>query len=149
MHFRSVLLVLLLFISATEAYAQVDRANQTTRKEMVQLRRLAESYKLESLEPSDIDWPNSEIWRVDLNDDGKAEAIFTYEGTNICGAIACMMLVIQWHGTKAEVLSIINDGFLQVLKRKTNGWHDLQGHYYFYKWNGQNYDRICRRDCER
>jgi hypothetical protein len=84
---------------------------------------------------------------VDLDGDGKAEVIFTYEGSNICGAVACIMLIVKWHGTKAEVISIIHDGSLQLLKTKTNGWRDLQGHYYFYKWNGQDYDAICLRDC--
>jgi len=147
--FKAALLFLIALLSAAQASAQVDRANQTTPRELAQVRRLAESHKLDWVKSSDIDWRNSEVWRVDLDGDGKAEAIFTYEGTDICGFVACQMLIIKWRGTKAVVVSMLDDGLIERLNTKTNGWYDLQGHYFFYKWNGHDYDQICRRDCSK
>ena len=146
MRFGFLFLLIGILLGIAPARAQVDDSGQTTKQEMVQIRRLAVSYAKGWVNSSDIDWHNSEVWRIDLDGDGVKEAVFTYVGSTICGASTCRMLIIKWFGRKAQVMALIGDGPLQRLNTKTNGWHDLLGHYHLYKWTGTDYERLCLPD---
>lgn len=135
----------LLAAGAEPAAAQFGSTGYTSKRELTQIRQLAYFYG----ESTDED-TNVRVNRFDLDDDGKNEAIVRFENAQKCGASSCTTLVIKWIADDAVVVGAFSEGGVIPLKSKTNGWHDLEGHYYNYKWLGDGYVRICRPDgvCE-
>lgn len=143
------LAIILVAAIPNSSQGQVDPSGQTSLRELSQIRRLAEKYWPDDLaDRTEINWNLSEVWRVDLDDDGEKEAVFTYEGSTICGASTCRMLIVKWFASSPRIVAVLGDGPLQVLTHKTNGWHDLLGHYHLYRWNGSSYDRLCLPDSD-
>jgi hypothetical protein len=64
---------------------------------------------------------------VDLNDDGKDEAIVYLIGDNWCGSGGCITLVLRPDGATYKVVSqiTITRPPIRLLPSKTNGWHNL------------------------
>jgi hypothetical protein len=124
--------------------AQIDVDRRSSRQELADLRKLGDQYFADFfIEPYKIDWFETEVVRLDLDDDGKPEAILRINGDGLCGASTCQMLLVKWAVGKATPISHISDSQLAMLKNKTNGWHDLWGHYYTYKWDGHDYQPYC------
>ncbi len=64
---------------------------------------------------------------VDLNDDGKKEAIVYIVGGAWCGTGGCPMLILRTEGHSYHVITEtgITQLPIRMLKTKSNGWHDL------------------------
>lgn len=142
MRSSALLIATLGICAATAAQAQVDRTGQTTARELADLRRLGEGY-IDGFNFVEIDWQKALVYRVDLDDDGRKEAILRWDISELCGASTCQMIVVKWTTGTAALISAIDDSELVRLKTKTNGWHDLWGHYYTYKWDGRRYQPVC------
>ncbi len=115
------------------------------------MRTLGAEYESLVAGPYKLDWHEVAVYRFDLDGDGKKEAILRFNGLFICGASSCWMLVVKWIAGKATIVSLLNDSELWMLKTRSNGWYDLRGHYYDYKWDGHHYESVCRPDgvCEK
>lgn len=140
--FSSVVLV------AFAATAQIDLGGQSTPQELADIKGLAEVRREIIAGPYNIDWREVEVVRIDLDldGDGRKEAIVRFAGFHVCGASSCWTLVVKWINNKAKVVGVIDDSQLWVLKSSTKGWRDLRGHYHDYKWNGKAYDLFCASD---
>lgn len=73
-------------------------------------------------------WPTQySVAFVDLNRDGKQEAIVYLSGRGWCGTGGCRALILTPYGTSYKVLTqtTITGLPIRVLNSETNGWHDL------------------------
>ena len=64
---------------------------------------------------------------VDLNDDGKKEAVVYIVGGAWCGTGGCPMLILSPKGNSYKVITetSITQLPIRMLRTKSNGWHDL------------------------
>jgi hypothetical protein len=88
--------------------------------------------------------------KVDLNGDGKPEAIVYLRGPYICGTGGCPALVAQDtpKGYRVVANIILAQTPFIVSEKKTRGWNDIiscdsgggiQPHFVVFKWNGSRY----------
>ena len=87
---------------------------------------------------------------VDLNDDGKPEAIVYVYGYSLCGTGGCITLVLTPNGANYKLVTRMTVTRLpiRVMPEKTHGWHDvsvmvggggLQMHEARLRFNGEAY----------
>lgn len=62
---------------------------------------------------------------VDLNGDGRLEALTVIQDLPFCGASGCTAFVLDLTGTKARSIGDFFGESLKPLASKTNGWQDL------------------------
>jgi hypothetical protein len=64
---------------------------------------------------------------VDLNDDGREEAIVYLKGGSWCGSGGCTTLILAPKGPSYRIVTkiTITRPPIRVLTSKSNGWHDI------------------------
>jgi hypothetical protein len=62
---------------------------------------------------------------VDLNGDGKSEALLVFKGQMHCGNRGCAANVLDLRGAEARSVGDFIATTLEVLPSSTNGWRDL------------------------
>lgn len=88
---------------------------------------------------------------IDLNEDGKREAIVYVVGSSVCGSGGCSLLVLtpSARGYRLVTTTTVTHLPIYALKARTNGWRDLSvlvagggilpGHYVRLRFNGRKY----------
>ena len=88
--------------------------------------------------------------KVDLNGDGKLDAVVFASGDSICGTGGCRMLIFKSAGNDFELVTdmAVSRPPLVVLSTKTKGWNDLvlfvsgggaKPYYSLLKFDGKSY----------
>lgn len=140
-----ILLVTLLGVSG-DVLGQVNLDGLSTKTELKQIRDAVNDYIDGNHFPfrsNDIDWNQTLVTRDELDDKPGLEAQVHIVAEGFCGASACLNAIIMWRHGRATVVDMIADTVLSILDAKSHGMHDLEGHYYSYRWDGKAYQQYC------
>lgn len=69
--------------------------------------------------------PQMTIQFVDLNGDGRPEALTVLQGLDYCGSIGCTAFILDLADAKARSIGDFTAQSLKPLGSKTNGWQDI------------------------
>ena len=135
---RAFVVILLLVLSCVAASSQTNAAEM--RAVDIWMHQYA------SYEPNDA----YSVTLIDLNEDGKREAIIYVAGPSVCGSGGCSLLVLtpSARGYRLVTTTTVTHLPAYALNTRTHGWRDLSvfvaggglsGHYASLRFNGRKY----------
>jgi hypothetical protein len=107
-------------------FVEAQKVFRPTASEKAAIRSfLADQFRKEDSTPDKTTRYNLVL--VDLNGDGKPEAVVYVSGNSWCGSGGCNMLVLYKQKSKYTIVgdTTITRLPIRVLSTKKNGWHDL------------------------
>ena len=139
--------LLVLWSLGQSVSAQVNLDGRSTAKELKQIRQAVNSYvdrtKGLGYGSRDIRWDSTNVMREDLDGVPPLDAQVHIYGYGLCGASSCPNAIVVWRNGRPRVISVIQDAMLSPMNVKSRGMYGLVGHYYSYKWDGNDYQTVC------